>query len=94
MINAEAVASDDSALIFSRISLRERSTVDRLASASARLPPVFCWMAMTMAKKRSFRGGHALVHLLQRLVQGHAHADILDQAAEFAGQGLRRSRGR
>ena len=53
MIIAEAVASDDSALIFSRISLRARSTVERLLSASARLPPVLCWMFMTMEKNRS-----------------------------------------
>jgi hypothetical protein len=48
MMPAEAVASDDRALIFSPIILRARSTTERLFSASARLPPVFCWMAMTM----------------------------------------------
>ena len=42
MMNAEVTASADSALIFSFISLRARSTVERLPRASARLPPVFC----------------------------------------------------
>ena len=32
---------------------RARSTADRLPSASARLPPVFCCTFITMAKKRS-----------------------------------------
>ena len=53
MIAAEATASADSALTFSRISLRERMTVERLPSASARLPPVLAWIASTMAKNRT-----------------------------------------
>ena len=53
MIIAEAIASDDRALTFSRISLRARRMAERLASASARLPPVFCWMASTTVKNRS-----------------------------------------
>ena len=57
MMPAEARASDDSALIFSPIIRRARSTADRLPSASARLPPVFCWMAMTMVKKRNSEVG-------------------------------------
>ena len=42
MMPADASASDDRALIFSPIIRRARSTADRLPSASARLPPVFC----------------------------------------------------
>ena len=56
-MKAEATASPDRALIFSRISFRARMTVERLPSASARLPPVFCWMARTMPKKRTSWAG-------------------------------------
>ena len=48
---AEAFASIDIAWIFSAIFLRSRSTFDRLPSASERLPPDFCWIAITMPKK-------------------------------------------
>ena len=53
MMLADAFASDDMACTLSRILRRSRSTRERLARVSARLPPVFCWMAMTMVKKRS-----------------------------------------
>ena len=48
---AEALASVDIAWILPFIFLRSRSTWERLPSASERLPPAFCWMVMTMAKK-------------------------------------------
>src|SRR6185295_963086 len=51
MIIAEALASDDIALILPRSRLRSRSTPARLASASDRLPPDFCWIVITMPKK-------------------------------------------
>ena len=88
MMKAEATASPDIALIFSFISLRARSTVERLLSASARLPPVFCWIDRTMAKKRTSAGRHSLVHLLKGLIEGHAEPEAFDQAAEFGGEGL------
>ena len=48
---ADALASIDMAWIFSAIRLRSRSTFDRLPSASDRLPPDFCWIAITIPKK-------------------------------------------
>ena len=51
MMPADALASIDMAWIFSAIFLRSRSTLDRLPSASDRLPPDFCWIAITMPKK-------------------------------------------
>ena len=57
MIIAEAFASDDRAPIFSRIIFRARSTADRFDSASARLPPDFCWISRTVAKKFSSGSG-------------------------------------
>ena len=48
---AEAFASIDIAWILAFIFLRSRSTCDRLPSASDRLPPAFCWIAITMPKK-------------------------------------------
>src|SRR6266852_3247480 len=51
MMPADALASIDIAWIFSAIFLRSRSTLDRLPSASDRLPPDFCWMLTTMPKK-------------------------------------------
>ena len=50
---AEALASADSARTLACRRLRSRSTPERLPSASDRLPPACCWMAMTMAKKRT-----------------------------------------
>jgi hypothetical protein len=38
-------------LIFAFIFLRSRSTLDKLPRASERLPPVFVWIAITIAKK-------------------------------------------
>ena len=63
MMPAEALASMHIALILPFIFLRSRSTRERLPSASERLPPAFCWMAMTMAKKFDLRQRHALVEL-------------------------------
>src|SRR5215510_8752087 len=51
MIEAEALASIDIAWILDFIFLRSRSTLERLPSASDRLPPAFCWMEITMPKK-------------------------------------------
>ena len=50
---AEALASADRARTLACRRLRSRSTPERLPSASDRLPPACCWMAMTMAKKRT-----------------------------------------
>ena len=83
MIIAEAFASDDSALIFSRISLRERSTAERLPSASERLPPVFCWIVQHDGEEVHFRQRHALVHALQRLIERHAHRMASHHDLEF-----------
>ena len=54
---ADALASADSACTLACSRLRSRSTPDRLPSASDRLPPACCWMAMTMAKKRTSGSG-------------------------------------
>ena len=86
MMKAEVVASDDSALIFSRISLRARSTAERLPSASARLPPVFGLNRQHDGEEAQLRRRHALVHLLKALIDGHAHGDVLDQALELGPQ--------
>src|SRR5215207_10087026 len=51
MIAAEALASMLIALILPAILRRSRSTRDRLPSASERLPPASCWIAITMPKK-------------------------------------------
>src|SRR5258708_10113351 len=51
MIEADAFASIDMAWILPRIFLRSRNTFERLPSASERLPPDFCWIAITMPKK-------------------------------------------
>src|SRR5579863_8566808 len=51
MMPADALASMDMAWIFSAIFLRSRSTLERLPSASERLPPDFCWIEITMPKK-------------------------------------------
>ncbi|MNL79479.1 hypothetical protein D3C87_2060930 [compost metagenome] len=51
MMAAEALASIDTAWILSRILRRSRRTRERFASVSERLPPVFCWIAITMPKK-------------------------------------------
>src|SRR6266513_912394 len=51
MLPADALASIDIAWIFSAIFLRSRSTLERLPRASDRLPPDFCWIAITMPKK-------------------------------------------
>ena len=51
MIDAEAFASCDIAWILPFIFLRSRNTRERLPSVSARLPPAFCWIEMTMPKK-------------------------------------------
>ena len=48
------------ALILPPIFLRSRSTRDRLPSASERLPPDFCWIPMTMAKKFASGDRHPL----------------------------------
>jgi hypothetical protein len=57
MMLADALASIDIAWIFSFIFLRSRSTLERLPSASARLPPDFCWIAITMPKKLASGSG-------------------------------------
>ena len=51
MIAADALASIETAWILSRILRRSGSTRERLPRVSDRLPPVFCWIAMTMPKK-------------------------------------------
>ena len=43
--------------IFSFIFLRSRSTLERLPSASERLPPDFCWIDTTMPKKLASGSG-------------------------------------
>ena len=57
MMLADALASIDIAWIFSFIFLRSRSTLERLPSASDRLPPDFCWIAITMPKKLASGSG-------------------------------------
>ncbi len=94
MMKAEVVASDDSALIFSRISLRARSTAERLPSASARLPPVFAWIVHDDCEEAQLRRRHALVHALQRLIERPCPCrNVLDQALELgpSGAGLSRA---
>ena len=84
MITADALASIDMAWILAFIFLRSRSTRDRLPSASDRLPPAFCWIAMTMPKK--FASGHrdALVELAAGLAERDADRLRLDDRAELA----------
>ena len=57
MMAAEDFASCDTARIFCFIFLRSRSTLERLFSASERLPPVFDWIAMTMPRKFTSESG-------------------------------------
>ena len=79
MIIAEALASDDSALIFSRISLRERSTAGEVAQRLGEVAAGLLLDGQHDGEEVHFRDRRALVHLLQRLIEGHAHADVLDQ---------------
>ena len=51
MIIADALASDESALIFPCRRLRSRRTAERLPSASDRLPPDLSWTLITIPKK-------------------------------------------
>ena len=78
MITADALASWLTALIFAFIFLRSRSTLDRLFSASARLPPVFALDRHDDGEEIHFRQRHALVHALDALVDGDADALALD----------------
>ena len=83
MIAPEAFASIDMAWIFAFIFLRSRSTRERLPSASDRLPPLFCWMKITMPKKLASATRHALVKLDAGVAEGHADSLALDDGAEF-----------
>ena len=58
MMPAEALASDDIALILPSRRLRSRSTKARLASASDRLPPDLRLDGHHDAEKAHFGGGH------------------------------------
>jgi hypothetical protein len=57
MMPAEDFASALMARILASIFLRSRSTLERLPSASERLPPERDWMMMTMAKKFASASG-------------------------------------
>ena len=80
MIMAEALASDDIALILPSSRLRSRSTPARLPSASDRLPPDLAWMVITMAEEAHFGGGHGFIHPLEALLQRDADLQAFDQA--------------
>ena len=90
MMPAEALASCDIAWIFAFIFLRSRSTRDRLPSASARLPPAFCWIAIDDAEEIRLRHRHVLVELAAGLAQRHADRLGFDDGAEFGLHRLRR----
>ena len=85
---ADALASALSALTFIFSMKRSRSTVERLLSASDRLPPACCWMATTICRNFTSGNGMRVVSLLERFAQRYADALLLDDLAELAGQRL------
>ena len=83
MIMAEALASDDSALILPCIRLRSRSTpkiAQRLGEVAAR----FLLDGHHDGEEAHFRRRHALVHALQALFERHADLQAFDQRGELA----------
>ena len=81
---AEDFASALMARILAFIFLRSRSTLERLSSASDRLPPVRDWMAMTMAKKFASASGMRSGSRVDRLGERQAERLVLDDFAELA----------
>ena len=79
MITADALASDDIALILPCRRLRSRSTSARLLSASDRLPPDFGLDRHHDAEEAHFRRRHVLVHALQALLERDADLEAFDQ---------------
>ena len=88
MIAAEALASMLIALILPRILRRSRSTRDRLPSASERLPPAFCWIAITMPKKFASATGMRSKSFADRVADRDAERLRLDDRPELAAQRL------
>ena len=88
MIQAEALASIDSAVILPFIFLRSRSTRDRLHSTSERLPPERCWIDDHDGEEIGLGQRHALIELHHRLVHRNAHRHRFHDEAEFAANRL------
>jgi hypothetical protein len=82
MITAEALASIDIAWIFAFIFRRSRKTRDRLAKASDRLPPAFCWIDHD-PEEVGFGQRHPLVKLGAGLAKRHTDGLCLDDRLEF-----------
>ena len=92
MIMAEALASDDIALILPCRRLRSRSTPARLPSASDRLPPDLLLDGHDDGEEAHFRGRHGFEHPLQPLIQRDADLQAFDQVVEFAAHRIGRLR--
>src|SRR5829696_6607650 len=88
MIAAEALASMLIALILPAILRRSRSTRDRLPSASERLPPAFCWIAITCRRSSPRRPRHALEQLRDRVGDRYPKRLRVDDRPELAAQRL------
>src|SRR5215204_3075980 len=88
MIAAEALASMLIALILPAILRRSRSTRDRLPSASERLPPALCWIAITMPKKFASATGTRSEQLRDRVGDRYPKRLRVDDRPELAAQRL------
>ena len=88
---ADALASIDIALIFSAIFLRSRSTLERLPSASDRLPPDSSAGSRSRCRRSWLRGSaSARSSRVQASAERHADRLGLDDGVEFAAERLGR----